>query len=557
MLQIDAGISSVMPHRGDFEWHSDETLKARRNSCTVRDLLCMLHSMFVCVGAGCFLLGPEPDLTAFFDYFSRLISVWEDGAGEMFVAAAVLRGFCVWMNQMMTTPSCGSNSAMNSDVMKRDRSHRTKLAYLCGNCVFGIWSKLHHQLVMQQQQQQQQQQQHEFPDLHADELRQFFSDVKSFVRICCMCVCDTLHFHSTNGPVGIINSWTGVPGTRGVMAVHAVETMLEGCNLRSLTITPALHRLSLKLISTCMLQLARNVPPDCLLPWQALQKSRSRLSAFVSESNPPTLYSGLSIAIAVMDFLRLCVCASKSTNSPAWKGWPASSISSAAVEACRGLLISWVLLKNSGAKAIAWKQLPGDEDDADGAAKATEDKSFLEANDISWSALKKAVRHVSEISSARYTEAPLAAVFTYQAWKDIEKDMQCMVHGPASASSIISRALPLLSSFPMLRGNFEDVCSSVQSNTRQRPHERAQCIVQAGEGALDSAIDAASLCPSADQNNQQQQQHQQQQEATAPAQTDTALALTHPMIDQLLSRCVRLYSKAVCTATRPWSDKLL
>jgi hypothetical protein len=109
-----------------------------------------------------------------------------------------------------------------------------------------------------------------------------------------------------------------------------------------------------------------------------------------------------------MNFLKLCVCASFNTSSDVWRGWPPLSTSNAVVEARRGLLICWVLLRESAADVAEWHPLPGDDDDDEKDTKA--DTSVLEEA-VSWCMVKKAVMHVSETACVGWSEAHGTGVF--------------------------------------------------------------------------------------------------------------------------------------------------
>lgn len=181
--------------------------------------------MFSSIGAGCFLIGPDPDLAAFFDYFTRVFLMWERGAGESLLASEVLRGMSDWMKSIMHTPiavsSNSDKSSFNSDMLKRDRSHRVKMSSFCNLHVMTSWVKIRDRLLSQQQH-------FGLTESSHDSLRRLLDDVQSFVRQCCYWACDISHFHSETGPIGMINSWISAepstlssslpPCCQGVMA---------------------------------------------------------------------------------------------------------------------------------------------------------------------------------------------------------------------------------------------------------------------------------------------------------------------------------------------------
>lgn len=155
--------------------------------------------MFTSIAAGCFVVGPDPDLSAFFDYLSMVFMMWEEGAGGAIIASAVLQGLCVWMSGMMCTPISGGGSSASNDMTKRDRSHRTCIATICSQKVMVSWVKIRGKLVTHEKQ--------DAEDMHQDCLRSLLDDVKLFVCQCCRWTCDISQFHSENGPMGVINSW--------------------------------------------------------------------------------------------------------------------------------------------------------------------------------------------------------------------------------------------------------------------------------------------------------------------------------------------------------------
>ena len=162
-------------------------------------MLLLIHSAFTSIATGCFVVGPDPDLSAFFDYITLVFMMWEEGAGGAVVAAAVLRGLCVWMSGMMCTPSSSGGSSATNDMIKRDRSHRMKIAGICSQYVMVSWVKIRGKLMMHQKQ--------DGADMFQDCLRSLLDDVKFFVCQCCQWTCDLSQFHSENGPMGVINSW--------------------------------------------------------------------------------------------------------------------------------------------------------------------------------------------------------------------------------------------------------------------------------------------------------------------------------------------------------------
>lgn len=79
------------------------------------------------------------------------------------------------------------------------------------------------------------------------------------------------------------------------------------------------------------------------------------------------------------------------------------------MEASRGLLISWVLLRESCAEITDWQQLPGDEH-YEMKCKDSADSRVDERN-VPWHLLKKAVEGISETTYVGYTEPSSSAVF--------------------------------------------------------------------------------------------------------------------------------------------------
>lgn len=94
---------------------------------------------------------------------------------------------------------------------------------------------------------------------------------------------------------------------------------------------------------------------------------------------------------------------------PAWQGWPLLSTSQAAVEASRGLLVCWVLLKSSAAQVLDWVPMPGDDELGD--SSELSGGSVAGDSEVPWARLKKAMVQVKETTCVGYTEAPANAVF--------------------------------------------------------------------------------------------------------------------------------------------------
>lgn len=121
------------------------------------------------------------------------------------------------------------------------------------------------------------------------------------------------------------------------------------------------------------------------------------------------MYSGASVALVIIDFLKLCICASQNSTIPAWQGWPPSSTSRASVEASRGLLMCWVILKQSEAKITDWLSMEGHDDHGDRLKSPVMGDGLIV--DVTWTRLKKAMQQVKETAYVGYTEAPSHAVF--------------------------------------------------------------------------------------------------------------------------------------------------
>lgn len=152
------------------------------------------------------------------------------------------------------------------------------------------------------------------------------------------------------------------------------------------------------------------MPPAALAPWQAAQASHAKLTKLVmGHLSDATMQHGASMALAMIEFLKLCICASHNRGILAWQGWPPSSTSRAAVEASRGLLICWVVLKQSAAEVTEWWPVTGEDEHGD----YSESPGIEVALDtyVSWSQLKKAMIQVKETACVGYTEAPTQAVF--------------------------------------------------------------------------------------------------------------------------------------------------
>ena len=96
-------------------------------------------------------------------------------------------------------------------------------------------------------------------------------------------------------------------------------------------------------------------------------------------------------------------------GTPALQGGSPQSTSKAAIEASRGMLISWVLLRESCAEITEWQQLPGDDHD-EMKCKDRVDSRMDEKN-VPWHLLKKAVEGICETASVGYTESSSSAVF--------------------------------------------------------------------------------------------------------------------------------------------------
>ena len=166
--------------------------------------------------------------------------------------------------------------------------------------------------------------------------------------------------------------------------------------------------------------LIKSLPSAALTHWHSTRSFQMKMADYVSTNFAKDCeYSGISIALAVIDFLALCICSSLNTGTAAWQGWPPTSTSRAAVEANRGLLICWVLMRGSKAEAREFRRLPADEDDDntkhdEHAASAPQNLSLHQMScfkDVTWSQLRKAMCQVSETTFVGYTEASGAAVF--------------------------------------------------------------------------------------------------------------------------------------------------
>lgn len=158
-----------------------------------------------------------------------------------------------------------------------------------------------------------------------------------------------------------------------------------------------------------------SLPPAALSHWQEARSSHAKLTDFVLDSfaadhpKDSVLHSGATIALAIIDFLKLCICASHNRGMPAWQGWPPLSTSQAAVEASRGLLVCWVLLKSSAAQVLDWVPMPGDDELGD--CSELSGGSVAGDSEVPWARLKKAMVQVKETTCVGYTEAPANAVF--------------------------------------------------------------------------------------------------------------------------------------------------
>lgn len=163
-----------------------------------------------------------------------------------------------------------------------------------------------------------------------------------------------------------------------------------------------------------------SLPSAALTHWHSTRSFQKKMADYVSTNFTNDYeYSGISIALAVIDFLELCICSLLNTGTPAWQGWPPTSTSRAAVEANRGLLICWVLLRTSEAEAREFQRLPADEDEDDtkhdqrdvSAPQRLPLHQMSAYKDATWSQVRKAMCQVSETACIGYTEASGAAVF--------------------------------------------------------------------------------------------------------------------------------------------------
>ncbi len=121
------------------------------------------------------------------------------------IAGGVLGGMSLWIRGMMCTPcvttnaissssssSTSSSNSSNMEMLKRDRSHRSKMSHFCGEFVMETWFKLNERLDAQQQQQQQQQQQ-ATADIEQEVLRRLLDDIKVIVHVQSSCTNTVTH----------------------------------------------------------------------------------------------------------------------------------------------------------------------------------------------------------------------------------------------------------------------------------------------------------------------------------------------------------------------------
>jgi hypothetical protein len=240
-------INGLFPDSLQLTWDGgDETLPKNSNSnsnssalsfSAVHNVLRLIHAIFSSISAGCFLVGNEHDVSELFEYFPRVFSMWEHGAGGAVVAAAVLKGMCLWMSTMLLVPISSSNSSStNNDLLKRDRSHRTKLSHFCAAHVMSAWPKLREYVIAGQRQQLA-----GCEDMSQDCVCKLLDAVKAFVVQCCRCCCDTSHFHSEKGPIGTINLWISPPPSAAAAAACRTHCMIA--QVRTLPLPPSLSRL--------------------------------------------------------------------------------------------------------------------------------------------------------------------------------------------------------------------------------------------------------------------------------------------------------------------------
>ncbi len=172
--------------------------------------------------------------------------MWEQGAGGAVVAAAVLKGMCMWTATMLSTPiSSSSNNSMHNDLSKRDRSHRSKMSHFCAAYVMNAWPRLREQLIAGQRQQLTGRE-----DMSQDCVHSLLHVVKAFVVHCCRCCCDTSHFHSEKGPIGMINVWISPPPSAAAAAAASCRNRCMIAQVRTTPLPPSC--LSFHVAPTCV-----------------------------------------------------------------------------------------------------------------------------------------------------------------------------------------------------------------------------------------------------------------------------------------------------------------